>query len=99
MPAVASGRELHLADLLLADEDHPRPVQRTGSGGWGTGNSLGGTCNGKDQGYTKGPYYINAYNKIRNFRRSGLWQENDCGSASGSAGKTWMRDTACESPN
>ena len=71
----------------------------TGGDGWDTGNSLGGTCNGKDNGYTKGPYYLNAFNKIINFRPSGEWRENDCGSASGVTGRDWMRDTACESPN
>lgn len=47
--------------------------------------------------YNQGPYYMNAVLKIRNFARSGLWRENDCGSAgnpgNGESGRDWMRDS------
>ncbi|MGQ0524692.1 MAG: cytochrome c3 family protein [Betaproteobacteria bacterium] len=47
--------------------------------------------------YNRGPYYMNAVLKIRNFARSGLWREADCGSAgapgNGRSGKDWMRDS------
>jgi hypothetical protein len=67
----------------------------TGSGGWGSTN---GGCS-KDNGYTNAPYYLNAFLKVINFRPSGQWRENDCGSKSGQTGRDWMRDEACESPN
>ncbi|WP_275097266.1 multiheme c-type cytochrome [Sedimenticola hydrogenitrophicus] len=67
----------------------------TGSGGWGSTN---GGCS-KDNGYTNAPYYLNAFLKVINFRPSGQWRENDCGSKSGNTGRDWMRDEACESPN
>ncbi len=63
----------------------------TGSGGWG------GACS-KDNGYTNGIYYRDAFLKIINFARSGQWQETDCGSKSGDTGRDWMRDRACENP-
>ena len=67
----------------------------TGSGGFGPTN---GGCS-QNNGYTNGPYYLNAFLKIVNFATSGQWQENDCGSASGAIGRDWMRDTACDNPN
>jgi hypothetical protein len=54
---------------------------------------------GNAQTYTQGPYYLNAKLKIRNFARSGTWQDSDCGSASGQGGvgRDWMRNV-CENP-
>ena len=47
--------------------------------------------------YNREPYYMNSVLKIRNFARSGLWREADCGSAgapgNGQSGKNWMRDS------
>ena len=60
--------------------------------------------NNTTAGYTNGPYYLNALLKIRNFRSSGTWRENDCGSSgapgNGQFGRDWMRDSNenCESP-
>ena len=46
--------------------------------------------------YNREPYYMNSVLKVRNFARSGLWREADCGSAgapgNGQSGKNWMRD-------
>ena len=49
--------------------------------------------------YTQGPYYMNAKLKIRTWRSSGTWREQDCGSASGQqgTGRDWMRNV-CETP-
>ena len=75
----------------------------TGNGGWGGGNAQGGGCGGSGgrgtTGFTKGPYYMNAFLKVLNFARSGEWRESDCGSSSGASGRDWMRDAACEEPN
>ena len=51
------------------------------------------------QTYSQGPYYMNAKLKIINFRSSGTWREQDCGSATGQGGtgKDWM-GTVCETP-
>jgi hypothetical protein len=51
------------------------------------------------QTYSQGPYYMNAKLKILNFRTSGTWREQDCGSASGQqgTGRDWMRNV-CENP-
>ena len=60
--------------------------------------------NGTTAGYTNGPYYLNAMNKIVNFATSGNWDETDCGSAgppgNGQTGRDWMRDSSenCENP-
>jgi len=47
--------------------------------------------------YTKAPYYLNAVLKVRNWRTSGNWRENDCGSSgapgNGERGRDWMRDS------
>ncbi len=55
--------------------------------------------NNSGQTYNVGPYYNNAKLKIRNFRTSGNWRAQDCGSASNnpSAGRDWMKDV-CENP-
>jgi hypothetical protein len=55
--------------------------------------------NGQAQTYTQGPYYMNAKLKVINWRASGTWREQDCGSASGSpsSGDVWMKDV-CETP-
>lgn len=55
------------------------------------------TANG--QTYSQGPYYLNSKLKIINFRSSGTWRVQDCGSASGQGGtgEDWMR-TVCETP-
>lgn len=46
--------------------------------------------------YTKAPYYLDAILKIKTWRASGSWQENDCGSSgfpgNGEVGRDWMRD-------
>ena len=47
--------------------------------------------------YSNGPYYRNAYLKIRNFNQDSNWGENDCGPTTGEGGRDWMRDV-CESP-
>ncbi len=54
---------------------------------------------GNAQTFTQGPYYLNAKLKIRNWRVSGTWREQDCGSASGQQGigRDWMRNV-CENP-
>ena len=51
------------------------------------------------QTYDQGPYYMNAKLKILNFRTSGTWREQDCGSASGQqeTGKNWMGNV-CSNP-
>jgi hypothetical protein len=60
--------------------------------------------NNTTAGYTNGPYYLNALNKIVNFATSGNWDETDCGSAgapgNGQVGRDWMRDSNenCENP-
>jgi hypothetical protein len=41
-------------------------------------------------GYTNGPYYNNAALKIVNFKASGNWVPNDCGSERGIVGVNWM---------
>ena len=66
----------------------------TGNGGWGNTNCDGNRSNG----YSNGPYYRNAFLKIRTFRQSGSWTANACGSDSGDRGRDWMRDRACENP-
>jgi len=54
--------------------------------------------------YNQGPYYMNAVLKVRNFRASGQWAENDCGSpgapGNGQSGRNWMRDSNenCSNP-
>jgi len=55
------------------------------------------TSNG--QTYDQGPYYMNAKLKIRTFRSSGTWRDQDCGSASGQqeTGQDWM-DNVCSNP-
>jgi len=54
---------------------------------------------GNGQVYNQGPYYMNAKLKVINWRDSGTWREQDCGSASGQlgTGKDWMGDV-CENP-
>lgn len=51
------------------------------------------------QTYDQGPYYMDAKLKILNFRSSGTWRVQDCGSASGQqgTGRDWMRNV-CENP-
>jgi len=57
------------------------------------------TITSNAQTYDQGPYYMNAKLKIRNFRTSGTWREQDCGSASGQqgTGKDWMGNV-CDNP-
>jgi len=57
------------------------------------------SISGNSQTYTQGPYYMNAKLKIRTWRTSGTWREQDCGSASNSpsSGAEWMKDV-CENP-
>ena len=54
---------------------------------------------GDNQVYNQGPYYMNAKLKVINWRDSGTWREQDCGSASGQngTGKDWMGDV-CSNP-
>ena len=49
--------------------------------------------------YNQGPYYMNAKLKVINWRESGTWRVQDCGSASGnpSSGQDWMKDV-CDPP-
>ncbi len=55
--------------------------------------------NSSGQTYNVGPYYNNAKLKIRTFRLSGTWRDQDCGSASGTpdVGRDWMKDV-CSNP-
>jgi hypothetical protein len=57
------------------------------------------TITSNSQTYDQGPYYMNAKLKILNFRTSGTWREQDCGSASGQqeTGADWM-DNVCSNP-
>ena len=57
------------------------------------------TINTSGQSFTQGPYYMNAKLKVINWRASGTWRDQDCGSASGSpsSGAEWMKDV-CETP-
>lgn len=54
--------------------------------------------NNTTEAYTSGPYYLNAVLKIKNFKASGQWSANDCGSAgapgNGVVGKDWMGSTS-----
>ncbi|CAG0938172.1 hypothetical protein GALLN_00131 [Gallionellaceae bacterium] len=59
-----------------------------GGGGWGGGDGSGG--------YTQAPYYLEAYNAIRTFAKSGEWDASNCGN-SNSSGVSWMRST-CSNP-
>ena len=54
---------------------------------------------GTNSTYNEGPYYMNAKLKVINFRASGTWREQDCGSASNSpsTGQEWMKDV-CDPP-
>ena len=54
---------------------------------------------GNNSTYNVGPYYMNAKLKIINWRESGTWRVQDCGSASGSpsSGQDWMKDV-CDPP-
>ncbi|MBT3205051.1 MAG: hypothetical protein HOM14_19925 [Gammaproteobacteria bacterium] len=60
--------------------------------------------NNTTAGYTNGPYYNNAFLKIRSFATSGNWEETNCGSAgtpgNGEIGRDWMRDSSenCANP-
>nr|WP_242521788.1 cytochrome c3 family protein [Motiliproteus sp. SC1-56] len=70
-----------------------------GDDGWGNSNAAGGTCN-LSRGYSNGPYYQNAFLKVINFRPSGQWREQDCGSANADdpdkgRGVQWMK-AACQ---
>ena len=70
------------------------------------GNGWGGTNGGCsiDNGFSCGPYYQNAFLKVRNFKTSGNWLVNDCGSATNPSGGDgfgikWMKDETCPDPN
>ena len=54
---------------------------------------------GNNATYNIGPYYMNAKLKVINWRESGTWRVQDCGSASGtpSSGQDWMKDV-CDPP-
>ena len=54
---------------------------------------------GNNATYNRGPYYMNAKLKVINWRASGTWRAQDCGSASGnpSSGQEWMKDV-CDPP-
>lgn len=41
-------------------------------------------------GFTQGPYYNDAYNKIVTWPQPGNWAQSNCGSASGLQGNQWM---------
>jgi len=55
--------------------------------------------NGNNATYNVGPYYMNAKLKVINWRTSGTWRIQDCGSASNSpsSGEDWMQDV-CDPP-
>ena len=55
--------------------------------------------NNQGQTYTQGPYYMNAKLKVRTWRQSGTWRDQDCGSAGGQqeTGRDWMRNV-CSNP-
>ncbi|HEX6266578.1 MAG TPA: cytochrome c3 family protein, partial [Burkholderiales bacterium] len=46
--------------------------------------------------YSNGPYYRNAMLKVKSFKASGAWTQNDCG-AVGQDSRDWMRNT-CGNP-
>jgi hypothetical protein len=46
--------------------------------------------------YSNGPYYRNAMLKVKSFKASGSWTQNDCG-ALGQDSRDWMRNT-CGNP-
>jgi hypothetical protein len=46
--------------------------------------------------YSNGPYYRNAMLKVKSFKASGNWTQNDCG-AVGQDSRDWMRNT-CGNP-
>jgi hypothetical protein len=53
--------------------------------------------------YNNAPYYMNAYLKVLNFKKSGAWTDADCGSkslGSNSSGRAWMKDSTenCKTP-
>ena len=54
---------------------------------------------GDNDTYNQGPYYMNAKLKVINWRASGTWRVQDCGSASNtpSSGQDWMKDV-CDPP-
>ena len=60
--------------------------------------------NNTTAGFTAGPYYLNAMQKIVTFATSGTWEDIDCGSngapGNGEVGRDWMRDSNenCENP-
>ncbi|MFQ5563397.1 MAG: cytochrome c3 family protein [Parvularculaceae bacterium] len=60
--------------------------------------------NNTTDGFTSGPYYLNAMLKVRTFATSGAWRAADCGSdgapGNGQVGRDWMRDSSenCENP-
>jgi len=64
-----------------------------GGRGWGGGMGWDG---GSSNAYTQAPYYLEAYNSIRSFAKSGNWEAGNCGTSS-SSGVSWMR-SACSSP-
>jgi len=57
------------------------------------------TINGNNATYNQGPYYMNAKLKVINWRASGTWREQDCGSSSGNQGTgiDWMKNV-CDPP-
>jgi len=55
------------------------------------GQAEGTNVSGK--GYTNGPYYRNAYLRVRNWSKSDQWNESDCGKSSSNDGRDWMRNT------
>lgn len=63
-------------------------------------NDVGPECEGVAEGtnvsgnsFTCAPFYRGGYLRIKNWAKSDNWQESDCGPASGSGGRDWMRDT------
>lgn len=78
----------------------------TGELGWGSGNSGSDVDDGCsfNNGYTRPPYYLNAFLKIRNFATSGGgWSDDNCGTTNNSDGDSrgikWMKDETCSNPN
>jgi len=56
-------------------------------GGQAEGTNVGGNS------FTNGPYYRKAYLRVRNWAKSGQWQESDCGKSGSNNGRDWMKNT------
>lgn len=48
--------------------------------------------------YSRAPYYRNAILRVKTWAASGGWADSNCGPTSGTAGKSWMKDTCENAP-